>query len=46
MVEVAWKKRLDEIRLDSLTGMFGVEKPVIGMVHLWPLPGAPGRTQS
>jgi membrane complex biogenesis BtpA family protein len=42
MVDVAWKKRLDEIRLDSLAGMFGVGKPVIGMVHLWPLPGAPG----
>ncbi len=42
MVEVAWKKRLDDIRLASLAGMFGVEKPIIGMVHLWPLPGAPG----
>ena len=42
MVEVAWKKRLDDIRLDSLAEMFGVDKPVIGMVHLWPLPGAPG----
>ncbi len=42
MVEVAWRKRLDGIRLDSLAGMFGVEKPIIGMVHLWPLPGAPG----
>lgn len=44
MVEVAWKKRLDDIRLDSLAEMFGVAKPVIGMVHLWPLPGAPGYT--
>ena len=42
MVEVAWKKRLDEVRLDSLAELFGVKKPVIGMVHLWPLPGAPG----
>jgi membrane complex biogenesis BtpA family protein len=42
VVEVAWKKRLDDIRLDSLAEMFGVDKPVIGMVHLWPLPGAPG----
>jgi membrane complex biogenesis BtpA family protein len=33
---------LDDIRLDSLADMFGREKPVIGMVHLWPLPGAPG----
>ena len=42
MVEVGWKKRLDGIRIDSLAELFGVEKPVIGMVHLWPLPGAPG----
>ena len=42
MVEVAWKKRLDEVRLDSLADLFNVEKPIIGMVHLWPLPGAPG----
>jgi hypothetical protein len=44
MVAVAWKERLDNIRLDSLAEMFGVDKPVIGMVHLWPLPGAPGYT--
>ena len=44
MVEVAWKQRLDDLRLGSLTGMFGVEKPVVGMVHLWPLPGSPGYT--
>jgi membrane complex biogenesis BtpA family protein len=42
MVGVAWKEHLDDIRLDSLAGMFGTEKPIIGMVHLWPLPGAPG----
>jgi uncharacterized protein len=41
-VNVPWKARLDEVRLRSLTEMFGVEKPIIGMVHLWPLPGAPG----
>ena len=43
-MEVTWKKHLDDIRLDSLAGMFAVPggKPVIGMVHLWPLPGAPG----
>jgi membrane complex biogenesis BtpA family protein len=35
---------LDALRLDSLYELFGVEKPVIGMVHLWPLPGAPGYT--
>ncbi|HSR34119.1 MAG TPA: BtpA/SgcQ family protein [Anaerolineae bacterium] len=42
MVEVEWKKRLDDIRLDSLADLFDVDKPIIGMVHLWPLPGAPG----
>ena len=42
MVEVAWKKRLDDLRLGSLADLFGVEKPIVGMVHLWPLPGAPG----
>jgi membrane complex biogenesis BtpA family protein len=44
MAEVGWKQRLDDIRLDSLVDMFGVHKPVIGMVHLWPLPGSPGYT--
>jgi len=42
VVEVAWKQRLDGIRINSLADLFGVDKPVIGMVHLWPLPGAPG----
>ena len=42
MVGVAWKDHLDDIRLDSLLSMFGKDKPIIGMVHLWPLPGAPG----
>jgi len=37
-----WKDRLDGLRLKSLKEMFGVEKPIIGMVHLLPLPGAPG----
>jgi membrane complex biogenesis BtpA family protein len=37
-----WKERLDSLRLKSLKEMFGVAKPVIGMVHLLPLPGAPG----
>jgi len=37
-----WKERLNSLRLKSLKEMFGVEKPIIGMVHLWPLPGAPG----
>jgi len=39
-----WRERLDSLRLRSLREMFGVEKPIIGMVHLWPLPGAPGYT--
>jgi len=43
-VEVAWKKRLDDIRLDTLADLFHVDKPIVGMVHLWPLPGAPGYT--
>ena len=38
----AWKQHLDSIRLGSLAELFAVEKPIIGMVHLWPLPGAPG----
>jgi hypothetical protein len=33
---------MDGLRLGSLAELFGVEKPVIGMVHLWPLPGSPG----
>jgi membrane complex biogenesis BtpA family protein len=37
-----WKEKLDSLRLKSLKEMFGVEKPIIGMVHLLPLPGAPG----
>ena len=36
-----WKKRQEALRLTDLSGMFGVEKPVIAMVHLPPLPGAP-----
>jgi hypothetical protein len=30
--------------LRSLADLFPAPKPVIGMVHLWPLPGAPGYT--
>ncbi|MGH9812832.1 MAG: BtpA/SgcQ family protein [Candidatus Acidiferrales bacterium] len=37
-----WKQEMDRPRLTSLADLFGVSKPVIGMVHLWPLPGAPG----
>ncbi len=42
MVEVAWKQHLDGLRLGSLDELFEIEKPIIGMIHLWPLPGAPG----
>lgn len=44
MTEASWKQRLDELRIDSLVDLFGVDKPVIGMVHLLPLPGSPGYT--
>jgi len=37
-----WKKKLDEVRMKSLQEIFEVDKPVIGMVHLPPLPGSPG----
>ncbi|MFQ5662678.1 MAG: BtpA/SgcQ family protein [Terriglobia bacterium] len=39
-----WKQARERPRLKSLADLFGVPKPVIGMVHLWPLPGAPGYT--
>ncbi len=39
-----WKLERDRPRLRSLADLFPVPKPVIGMVHLWPLPGAPGYT--
>lgn len=42
MQSSSWKTRLDGLRLDSLADLFGLDKPIIGMVHLWPLPGAPG----
>jgi membrane complex biogenesis BtpA family protein len=35
---------MDRPRLKSLADFFGVPKPIVGMVHLWPLPGAPGYT--
>jgi membrane complex biogenesis BtpA family protein len=37
-----WKARLDALALPDLAAIFGTPKPVIGMVHCWPLPGAPG----
>ncbi len=39
-----WKQVMDHPRLKSLADFFGVPKPVVGMVHLWPLPGTPGYT--
>lgn len=39
----AWKTRLDTLRLKDLGEIFrGQTKPILGMVHCWPLPGAPG----
>lgn len=37
-----WVKELYQQRLGSLEELFGVSKPIIGMVHLLPLPGSPG----
>lgn len=37
-----WKARLDALRMKDLEDLFGTPKPIIGMVHCWPLPGAPG----
>jgi len=39
-----WRQDLDSHRIDSLDEMFAKPKPVIGMVHLPPLPGAVGYT--
>ncbi len=36
-----WARDFYSKRLGSLEELFGVEKPIIGMVHLWPLPGSP-----
>lgn len=38
----AWKQHLDAVRIKDLADIFGTSKPVIGMVHAWPMPGAPG----
>ncbi len=35
---------MERLRLGSVEELFGCAKPVIGMVHLWLLPGAPGYT--
>jgi membrane complex biogenesis BtpA family protein len=39
-----WKQEWNRPRIKSLADLFPAPKPVIGMVHLWPLPGAPGYT--
>jgi membrane complex biogenesis BtpA family protein len=39
-----WKQRLDALRLHDLAELFSTSKPILGMVHCWPLPGAPGYT--
>lgn len=39
-----WKARLDALQIDDLRAIFRTARPVIGMVHCWPLPGAPGYT--
>lgn len=41
LLEPEWAREFYSRRLESLERLFGVDKPVIGMVHLWPLPGAP-----
>jgi hypothetical protein len=40
----AWKARKDALTLHHLSEIFGTDKPVIGMVHCWPMPGAPDYT--
>jgi membrane complex biogenesis BtpA family protein len=39
-----WKTHLDSLQIKDLKEIFNTSKPVIGMVHCWPLPGAPGYT--
>jgi membrane complex biogenesis BtpA family protein len=39
-----WKRRLDALQVKDLAEIFRTRNPVIGMVHCWPLPGAPGYT--
>jgi uncharacterized protein len=41
-VTPAWKERLDSLQIKDLADVFRTPKPIIGMVHCWPLPGAPG----
>jgi membrane complex biogenesis BtpA family protein len=39
-----WKARLDALQIRDLGDIFATKKPIIGMVHAWPMPGAPGYT--
>ncbi|HWQ15492.1 MAG TPA: BtpA/SgcQ family protein [Roseiflexaceae bacterium] len=39
-----WKQQLDALQIKDLAEIFRTPRPVIGMVHCWPLPGAPGYT--
>jgi membrane complex biogenesis BtpA family protein len=39
-----WKAHLDSLQIRDLRDIFRTAKPVIGMVHCWPMPGAPGYT--
>ena len=46
MTPPLWKQQLDHLRLKDLSELFGVDHAVIGMVHCWPMPGAPGYSGS
>jgi hypothetical protein len=39
-----WKQHLDSLQIKHLGEIFRTPRPIIGMVHCWPLPGAPGYT--
>src|SRR4029079_19595185 len=39
-----WKQYLDSLQIQDLAEVFRTARPIIGMVHCWPLPGAPGYT--
>jgi membrane complex biogenesis BtpA family protein len=39
-----WKQYLDSLQIKDLGEIFRTARPIIGMVHCWPLPGAPGYT--
>lgn len=41
-INADWAKKLYGKRLDSLKELFKIDKPIIGMVHLLPMPGTPG----